>query len=125
GSAISSVREFWMSLSSTWNAEGLALSERSYEIGKQIVMGLVRGLKELYFLPGNTMVNMAKSAIDAAKGTLGIQSPSKVFEGIGKNTALGFAQGLSSLPAMSVIHSTLGNDNGMTAPIRGNLGPAP
>ncbi len=64
------------------------------DVGKGIVEGLLAGL-----IPGGPRVveavkGLATSVKDAFSSKLKIQSPSRVFEGYGANTAEGFAQGV-------------------------------
>lgn len=120
GSIVSGVADFWADLSAIWNAEGMSLGEKSYEIGKHVVLGLVRGMKELYMLPGDTMLGIAGNVINAAKGAFQQHSPSKLFEDIGKNNVIGLNRGHEMLPTQRAIMGTLGNDNGV-APVQGNL----
>jgi len=66
-------------------------------IGGQIVSGLINGIVNM----GKSLVDAAKgvvqNAIDGAKRLLGIHSPSKVFEEIGKNTGKGMVIGLEGM----------------------------
>src|SRR5690606_23483793 len=39
GSIIGGVLDFWANVSAIWNAEGMSIGEKSYEIGKNIVLG--------------------------------------------------------------------------------------
>lgn len=103
------------------NSESMSLGEKGVAIGKAIVMGIVRGMQAFAMAPYNQAKKLAEGVVNAAVETLDIGSPSKVFEDIGRNTALGFNNGLLDLPTQNIIHSTLGNDNGGTAPVRGNL----
>jgi hypothetical protein len=63
-------------------------------LGASIVDGLLGGLKSA----GSKLVNGAKDLAESVKGgfkdALGIHSPSKVFEGYGKNTVEGFNRGV-------------------------------
>lgn len=120
GAIIAGVTNFWANLKAIWNAEGLSLGEKSVNIGKQIIQGLVDGINALANLPATVLLGIVRKAIKAAKDALGVKSPSKVFMGIGENTVMGFNKGLASLPTQNVIHSTLANDNAL-APVRGNL----
>lgn len=57
-----------------------------------LVNGLIAGFKDV----GGAAVNLGKAALDGIKGFLGIHSPSTVFrDEIGKNMALGTAQGIT------------------------------
>jgi tape measure domain-containing protein len=101
--------------------EEMSIGEKGFAIGKAIVMGIVRGMQAFALAPINQAKRLVGGVVNAATETLGIKSPSKVFADIGKNTALGFSNGLLDLPTQNIIHSTLGNDNGLDAPVRGNL----
>ncbi len=119
GMIISAVTDFWANLKAIWNAEGMSLGQKAFEIGSQIIQGLVNGMVSLAMLPITTMTAIANRSVDAAKGVFQQHSPSKVFEDIGKNNVLGLNKGHEKLPTQSVISDTLGNDNG--TPVRGNL----
>lgn len=109
-------------ISAILDSEALSIGEKGVAIGKALINGFNRGLLAVAMAPINHVRRIAQGAIDAAKSTLDSHSPSRVFQDIGKDTALGFALGLQDLPVQNVIHSTLGNDNGMdAAPVRGNL----
>jgi tape measure domain-containing protein len=64
------------------------------EIGGQIVMGLVNGIKEKISSVVEGVTDLATSAIDAAKRVLDTRSPSEVFKEIGDNVAAGLAIGI-------------------------------
>jgi hypothetical protein len=66
------------------------------EIGRDLIGGLVRGLIGAGPEVLSALGGVVKGAISSAKALLGISSPSKVFAGIGENTAEGFAQGVDS-----------------------------
>lgn len=62
-------------------------------IGKNIIDGLLEGLKKTWNDLTSWWNNGINSIVDGAKNLLGIHSPSRVFAGIGKNVALGFGEG--------------------------------
>jgi phage-related protein len=64
-------------------------------IGEDIVRGIARGITSTASSIANAVSDAVTGAIKKAKGVLGIGSPSKVFAGIGENTALGYAQGVA------------------------------
>lgn len=64
------------------------------DIGKSIIDGLVAGLNAAKDLVVNAMKSIAKGAIGAFKKFFGINSPSKVYQGFGKNIDEGLAIGL-------------------------------
>ena len=63
-------------------------------IGKSIIDGLVKGLKAAKDLVVNALTSIAKGALGAFKKFFGIESPSKVFMGLGQNLDEGLAIGL-------------------------------
>jgi len=79
------------------------------EVGKNIILGIANGLKNAVGFLKDAAIAAAKAALDAAKGFLGIESPSKVFQNvIGKNMMLGMAKGIklsAGLPADALIDS--------------------
>ena len=79
-------------------AANLADIERLYEesapvVGLAFSDGLASGIMEGMSNVINSAVNVAQSAVEAVKDTLGIHSPSRVFAKIGKNMALGLGEG--------------------------------
>lgn len=71
---------------------GLSLSE----IGSQLIAGLAQGIMGGGAAVLSSITGVVGGAIDAAKGLLGIASPSKVFAEIGANTAEGMAGGVEA-----------------------------
>ena len=73
----------------------LRLPQLMLNIGKNIMTGLINGIKSM----ATILINTIKSTItdklpDFVKKALGIASPSKVFQEIGKNVGLGFIKGV-------------------------------
>lgn len=66
------------------------------EIGIALVQGLVDGIAGMGPKAIASILGLATSLKDTVKNALGIHSPSKVFEGYGKNTAEGFAGGIDA-----------------------------
>ena len=63
------------------------------EVGKNIVDGLLNGLKRAWESLKKWISNAWDSLVGGIKDFLGIHSPSRVFAGIGKNMALGVGEG--------------------------------
>lgn len=63
------------------------------QIGKNIVDGLLNGLKNTWTTLTSWFTNAWDSLVGGVKDFLGIHSPSRVFAGIGKNMALGLGEG--------------------------------
>lgn len=74
------------------------------EVGRGILDGISNGIRNGIDAIKNAARDAAQAALDAAKGFLGINSPSTVFAGIGENMMQGMAlgiQGNAGLPAMA------------------------
>lgn len=67
-----------------------------FDIGSQMINGLVEGIKAAAGGILTAMTGAVTGAIDGAKNLLGIHSPSKVFAEIGVNTGAGMAQGVDA-----------------------------
>jgi tape measure domain-containing protein len=70
--------------------------------GAAIIRGMINGILINASSLISTLVNLASNAIAAAKATLGIQSPSTVFFGIGEQLMAGFARGITESASMAV-----------------------
>jgi len=89
------------------------------DIGKNMIDGLIKGLKDNTEAFVKTLKDIIKNAIKAALDLLGIDSPSKVFAEIGLNTMLGMEKGVlagGALPedAVSNVVSNMTNNAGNT-----------
>jgi phage-related protein len=72
------------------------------QMGRNIIQGLVDGAKSMVGSLVSSVTGAVNDAIGAAKKLLGIQSPSKVFAGIGVQMMAGWQQGIeqdSDMPA--------------------------
>ncbi len=65
------------------------------ELGKNIIIGLVDGLKALGNLVWDTLKGIGQSALNGFKKMFGINSPSTVFMGYGENINEGLAIGIN------------------------------
>ena len=80
-----------------WDSIGAyfsALPDKFMTFGSDIMNGLLEGIIGGAKAVVDAVINVANSAKDAFTNILDINSPSKVFEGYGKNTADGYSQGL-------------------------------
>lgn len=111
-------------------------------VGHGIIEGIAKGIIAGISIIKNAAVNAAQAALDAAKGFLGIKSPSKAFETqigwqMAAGTAEGWKNGLNSLlqptfgmlqpatvPAMSGVNYPAANMSGMGAAGNGGGGGA-
>jgi len=87
---------WWEDLSAIWSAKGLSLSDKAFGIGKNIVMGLVNGLKELALLPVRQAESIASSVLSAFRSTFQERSPAKTTIDIGANVGKGLPIGIVS-----------------------------
>lgn len=64
------------------------------DIGSNMILGLIEGIKEKFKSVKEAAVNCVKGAVDKVKSFLGINSPSKLFAEIGKYSDMGMVKGL-------------------------------
>lgn len=77
------------------------------ELGKKIIDGLVSGLKNGINAVTAAATSIAKAALDAAKKTLKINSPSMAFAELGNFSGIGFTQGFSKSMGPQALSGTL------------------
>ncbi|ALG28087.1 hypothetical protein AOZ07_03105 [Glutamicibacter halophytocola] len=66
-------------------------------IGRQMITGMIDGIKAMATQVVDSIVGVAKGAIDKAKSFLGIHSPSRVFrDEVGKQISRGLAAGVTA-----------------------------
>lgn len=70
------------------------LPSKMLQIGKDIVQGLINGIKSGVSGVTTAIGNMASSAVTRAKSVLDIRSPSRVMKKVGEQTAEGMAVGI-------------------------------
>jgi phage-related protein len=68
-----------------------------FQIGVDIVNGLINGIRQTIANVGGVLTSGLNSAVDAAKNFLRSDSPSKLFEDIGIDTVQGYINGLDNL----------------------------
>lgn len=71
-----------------------SLPARMMALGTQIIQGLINGIKSRAAAVGEAIKGAASAAVSGVKGTLGIQSPSRVMVGLGGNIMAGLRQGI-------------------------------
>lgn len=74
----------------------VSLATKLWEIGRAIVEGIWEGISNNADWLVGQIFGFFGEVIDAIKELLGIESPSKVFAGIGENMALGLGTGFSN-----------------------------
>ena len=72
------------------------------QVGLNIIKGIANGITNAVSWIKTAAKNAAKAAFDAAKGFLGIHSPSTLFSGIGENMMLGMAGGIGDFASVPV-----------------------
>lgn len=79
------------------NIEGFFKDVDLKEIGKDMIKGLIKGVKHMAKATINAVKGVVGGAIDGAKNLLGIASPSKLFKRIGEYTGQGFINGMTRM----------------------------
>lgn len=92
--AIAPVRAFFAELQMAWQMATQTLG--SQDIGTAIINGIINGITSGASSVVSAINSVTQGAIDAAKTTLGIASPSKVFEELGQFSMAGYAQGVAN-----------------------------
>lgn len=85
--------------------------QAAMDIGSNIIQGIADGISNGASNVVAAIVAVAQEAIAEAKAFLGIESPSTVFAGIGKNVMAGFSEGIedeSGAPINAVTNATRG-----------------
>lgn len=103
---------------------GLAsLPSKMMSVGREIVNGVWRGIQNARDHFFSNVKNFFSGLVNAAKGALGISSPSKVFEEeVGENIPPGAEKGIKkAMPSM--IRSTVKDFNDMVAKVSDTINP--
>ena len=66
-----------------------------FDAGKNLIMGLVNGVKNMAGHAANAVKDVGKGVINVAKDIFKVFSPSRIFEEIGGFLSLGLAQGIT------------------------------
>lgn len=95
-------------------------------IGSNIVQGIASGVAGAAGALFNALKNLASSALEAAKGFLGIESPSTLFrDEVGKYISLGIGEGIEDYMPENILQNALGGlagSGGALAPVTyGNI----
>lgn len=90
-------------LKASANAAGSAVSDSMYGAGIRAAEGLVKGLEKKQKAIEDAMLRIAKSMENAIRKALKMRSPSQVMVGLGDNTALSYAHGVTRSSKHAVI----------------------
>jgi hypothetical protein len=83
-------RDIWAAVT----AETGTWPEKMTQVGRDVIGGLIAGLKDTPITPAALVRGWVKDMVGGAKDEAQIKSPSRVFMGIGKNIADGLALGV-------------------------------
>ncbi|WP_201555780.1 phage tail tape measure protein [Psychrobacter sp. 72-O-c] len=92
--AVSRTRTAFVNIGNSISTTLKALPSKMLTIGKQIVDGLINGIKNGASSVVSAIGNMASNAVAKAKSVLNIRSPSRVMKTVGEQTAQGMAVGI-------------------------------
>jgi tape measure domain-containing protein len=107
------ILSFINGLASAIRSNSKAMGDAGANLASAIVEGMIRGLAGGAGRIASEAKNVARNALNAAKSVLGIGSPSKEFEKVGKFSVQGLANGLNKFGLIAVNsaedlgHSTL------------------
>ena len=113
-------------LSSAWAfAPGFfgGLASRFFGFGRNVVQGLVNGIRSGAGAVRDATVGTAGQAVTWFKNRLGIRSPSRVFMGLGGDTMAGLAGGLEQGGRSAVARVAAIGGAMITAAAAGSLAP--
>ena len=77
-----------------------------YQAGQNLIMGFLNGVISYGVYLVQTVMHVIQAVIDAVKRLLGIGSPSKIFEGYGKNMMLGLEVGVNEFSDRPITATT-------------------
>jgi TP901 family phage tail tape measure protein len=104
-------------ITSTVERLGITIPEGFSDFGSMIVDGLIGGIRNKFGELRESISNMASSVSNWFKEILGINSPSRVFEGFGANIVEGIIGGISGMVGTLKDHVT-----GLAGDIAGWMG---
>ena len=92
------MQEIKTSISNIWNSVMDFFSNINlFEIGKNIIQGLINGVKNMASKVIDSVKGVVSGAIEGAKKLLGIHSPSRVFMEFGEYSGEGFINGIMEM----------------------------
>jgi len=102
-SGVKLIISFINGMASAIRGNSAALGKAGANLATAIIQGMAQGLAAGVGQIAREAANVAKSALNAAKSALGIHSPSKEFEKIGKFVNDGFTKGLQGTSRQGII----------------------
>lgn len=91
---VANTRAAFISIGNTISTSLRALPAKMLQVGRDIVTGLINGIKSGASGVATAIGSMASSAVAKAKSVLDIRSPSRVMKKVGEQTAEGMAIGI-------------------------------
>ena len=91
---VANTRSAFIAIGNTISTALRALPGKMLQVGKDIVSGLINGIKQGASGVATAIGSMASSAVAKAKSVLDIRSPSRVMKTVGEQTAQGMADGI-------------------------------
>ena len=91
---VASTRAAFIAIGNTISTALKALPGKMLQVGKDIINGLINGIKQGASGVATAIGSMASSAVAKAKSVLDIRSPSRVMKKVGEQTAEGMANGI-------------------------------
>lgn len=88
-------------------------------LGRNIIDGIINGLRNGISAVIDMARSVAAAAADAIQGFLGIHSPSTLMFGFGQMTAKGFAQGMMANNGLQIPKALMGAETRISAPPQG------
>lgn len=86
------------SISNIWdNVMSFFKNINLFDIGKNIIQGLINGIKNMATKVVDSVKGVVNGAIEGAKNLLGIHSPSRVFMEFGEYSGEGFINGINEM----------------------------
>jgi tape measure domain-containing protein len=102
-SGVKLIISFINGMASAIRGNSAALGKAGANLATAIIQGMAQGLAAGVGQIAQQAANVAKSALNAAKNALGIHSPSKEFEKIGKFVIDGFVKGMQGTSRQGII----------------------
>lgn len=92
---------FYKAFAAVMDYLGIELPGKFTDFGSMMMSGLVNGIKNMGSAVKDSIVGVGESAVGWFKDKLGIESPSRVFIGLGANVSEGAALGISRSTSMA------------------------
>lgn len=91
---VANTRAAFINIGNTISTTLKALPAKMMQVGREIVSGLINGIKSGASGVASAIGSMASGAVAKAKSVLDIRSPSRVMKKVGEQTAEGMANGI-------------------------------